>query len=361
MQFENRQDIDSVKGVLIFLVVLGHSILANEYTDVQTFVYSFHVYAFLLLPFILSKKVITWENLLNTATRYLIPYLLLVFLASIPNAWMKGYSIHQWAWFYFRGVVTANDNYLKATSGFYLLWFLPVIFWVNILLQIYNRLGAGGKTSLTILFCVAHLLLPAMSWEQKKYFSCFGLHIACYIMPIGLFLRIICSKMGVVYCRKSRYIWLAGFLILIAAMFGRGSALTLAHLGCPSYQSPLNLIIHGLIPIFAVLALIGFSKGLCRFQFLVSAGQRSIYVYLFSQPAVIGVHIFYRATYGFDSQLDIILCGIASIISGMCLGFVVACSIERLSTVRALLFPRSFMEFSGVVQPLKTTNKCDKA
>lgn len=344
MQFDDHRYLDSVKGVLIILVVLGHCIYVAEYGTVKTFVYSFHVYAFFLIPFILPAKTATWGNLVDAATRYFMPYLAVVFLASIPYGCMQGYSIQEWLWLLVRGVMTGNANYLKATSGLYLFWFLPVIFWVNILLQVYNRIGVVEKGAFVTLAVIAHVLLPAMSWDHKQSYPFLGTHIAMYVMPVGILFRYLCRRMDVALCARARFVWLIGFVLLIATMFVQGSSLNLGHLGCPSYRSPFKIVMHDLIPVFALLMLIGFSELLFNIRFLVSAGRSSLHIYLFSQPAVIGVTLLYRRWLGLNGQVDILLCSILSVVSGVVFGLVVARGIEKLPTVRMLLFPRSFNE-----------------
>jgi len=350
MRFEDREYIDSAKGVLILSVVLGHSVLASESASVKTFVYSFHVYAFLLIPFILPRKTATRENLLNAAARCLVPYLAVVFLVSIPYAVKEGYSIQQWLWFYVRGVGTGNSNYLKATSGLFLFWFLPVIFWVNILLQVYNSVNVAGKVVLAALFFTAHVLLPAMSWDQKQYYPFGGTHIALYILPVGLLLGYVCQMMNFTTCRKARFVWLVAFGGLVGIMFGQGSVLNLGHLGCPSYETPFQIAIHGSLAIFAVLTLIGFSKDLSGIPYLALIGRRSLYIYLFSQPAVLGTAALCRCWVGLDKQAGVILCGTLSVILGILLGCSVAYVTEMLPTTRILLFPRTYGEWSSVLQ-----------
>ncbi|HON91259.1 MAG TPA: hypothetical protein PKZ07_06820 [Sedimentisphaerales bacterium] len=350
MQFEDRKSIDAVKGILILFVVLGHSVLATEFAALKTFIYSFHVYAFLLLPFILSQKVATRENLLNVATRYLVPYVAVVLLMSIPYGLLRGYSGGQWFGFYVRGIATGNDNYLKATSGQLLFWFLPVVAWINVLLQMYNWMGFAGRTVLCLLFIVGHLALPAMPWEQKQHYPYLGTHIAVYIMPVGLLLRHLCLKMSLAFCKRLRVLWLLGFDLSVLWMFWEGSSLSLAHLGCPSYKTALLVVVHALIPLSAVLALIGFSQDLSKVPYLARFGQKSMSIYLFSQPVVVGSTSFVRDYIALDGHPGLLLCGSISVVSGIVFGCTVAYVIDAVPTLRALLFPRSYRELCNVVR-----------
>ena len=349
MHFEDRKYIESVKGVLILLVVLGHTVLASEYSGVKTFVYSFHVYAFLLIPFILPRKTATRESLLNAATRYLVPYLVVVFLASIPYGFMQGYSLRQWLWFYVRGTATGNSDYLKETSGLFLFWFLPVLLWVNVFLQVFHRVGNVARIVLVILFSIAHLLLPAMAPGQRHYYPYLGTHIALYVMPVGLLLGWVCRGMDLALCRKIRFVWLVGFALLASAMFAQGSALGLGHLGCPSYKAPLGVATHGLLAILAMLTLVGFSRDLARVPYLTFVGGKSLAIYLFSQPVVVATTALYGRCFGLGEPTDILLCGGLSIILGVSVGCAASHVIEKFPTIRALFFPRSYRELSSIL------------
>jgi len=188
-----------------------------------------------------------------------------------------------------------------------------------------------------------------MPWELKKYYPLLGTHVALYVMPVGLLLGYMCSLMDAAFCRKARFVWLVGFALLVTVMFAQGSALGLAHLGCPSYGSPLRIATHDLLPIFALLTLIGFSRELCSVRYLVLAGRNSLYIYLLGQPAVVGVTVLYRGWFGLNGQADILLCGTLSVVSGMVFGLAVASVIELLPMARILLFPRSHKELSAVI------------
>ena len=340
MHFNDRKHIDSVKGVLMLLVVLGHSVFAYEYNCFQTIVYSFHVYAFLLLPFMFSRKQISRDNMLDLTARYLVPYFVIVFLFSILYGVLHSYSPQKWLWYYIRGVMTGNDVYLKASCGFYYFWFLPVIFVVNLLLQTYSLVRIPGKTLLLLLFISAHLLLPAMSWPQKQYYPFFGTHIALYVMPVGLMFGFLTRKMTFEYCRKIRFMCFAFVMLLITFMFIHHSSLSLAHLTCPSFRRPVLVLVHDLVPMCALLTLLGFSRELTRLRYLPFIGQKSLYIYLFSQPVIVSVRLLYTKYLGIDSTVDIVTCGTISVIAGVLSGLAVAVFFERFPRARSVLFAR---------------------
>lgn len=57
-----RDESVGVKGLLIFLVVLGHNSLAMEYTGLYSLLYSFHVYCFYILPFLYGATAVeSWK------------------------------------------------------------------------------------------------------------------------------------------------------------------------------------------------------------------------------------------------------------------------------------------------------------
>ena len=92
---ERRFDIDNFKGILIFLVVFGHFLMPNSLRnnglcyEIFSFIYFFHMPAFLFLAGLTTKK----ENLKKNISKYIFLYFLFNFSMSIIDYFLNGIEI----------------------------------------------------------------------------------------------------------------------------------------------------------------------------------------------------------------------------------------------------------------------------
>ncbi len=155
----SRQEWDAVKGVLILCVLVGHSALANVVAPaLKDGLYSFHVQAFLLLPFLYAVRPAGGRNVADVCVRYLIPYSVFVAVFSVLQQVAVRRDVVSWLYELERGLITGNDVYLKGATGLSLFWFLPAITGVSLLtILYYSRAG----------FCCTRLLgQPESLWGQ---------------------------------------------------------------------------------------------------------------------------------------------------------------------------------------------------
>ena len=86
-----RDESTGTKGLLIFLVVLGHNSLAMEYTGLYSLLYSFHVYCFYILPFLYGATAVEscqegkWRLLLRLPDHPWIKWLTPIAFLTIPG------------------------------------------------------------------------------------------------------------------------------------------------------------------------------------------------------------------------------------------------------------------------------------
>lgn len=338
---------DSVKGILIILVVLGHSTIADPLIPVlKTIVYSFHVYCFLLIPFLFPARPFNRSSVIDSCSRYLIPYLFFVLLFSVLNGLIRHVSFTEWAFYLTRAVVTGNDRYLKKSCGFYLYWFIPVIFVTNLAKNTYYQQSFAIRCCLLFLVILAHLLLPAMPWEFKQHLPFFGVHIALFIFPLGLTIKWAIDRFSIVSIKKARWLLAAVFFLLILIMLEVGSVVNLGSFAHYSYRSPFLLILHDSIPVFALLTLLAFTDFFVTVPFLVFIGNRSFIIYLTSQSFAYAVSKFFSWQPVIPLSLGVqYVAGCLSVLAGITLPLLLYTLLESRENLKSLIFPHSRTDF----------------
>jgi fucose 4-O-acetylase-like acetyltransferase len=346
----SRRQWDAVKGVLILCVVLGHSTLANVVVPaLKDFVYAFHVYVFLLLPFMYGKRAMSGKSAADICIRYLVPYSVFVVACSTLRQVSAPQSIATWSYELARGLITGNDVYLKDTTGLYLFWFLPVIMWVSLLSTLYYGRAGWLKWSLLGFFVACHILLPAMSWPVKRSYPLFGTHIALYIVALGITGRFVWQVLGYRRIRQWRYSMLAGCAACFTIMFTLGSVVSLAHLGAPSYEQPGRVILHDAIPILVCLTLVGFSDVLAAVPFLAYAGQRTLPIYLMHQLCMIAfTGVYTRLIAPPQTVWGQTLLSLAGIGVALAVPLGVLYALDSAPRLKRVLFPRHVEDLVGL-------------
>ena len=129
----SRQESNTLKGLFIFLIILGHNhILCPTNGIIMQYLYRFHVIAFFIIPFFYTnyQGKLNINNIRDYFVRNYIPYILffsfsfLVFHLAIKK---DGLDISV----FLKGIVFASQPVIKQTTGFYFLWFLPAFFAVT--------------------------------------------------------------------------------------------------------------------------------------------------------------------------------------------------------------------------------------
>ena len=136
----NREQSGAIKGVLIFLIVLGHNALFTDSLKGSfEYLYSFHVQAFFILPFLYDiKQTNSFKNsFLKNFARLYYPFLLFFIIFSVIFYITNGSSIdmnkiieinNNKTLYYANVLLTGNYYLIDYYSGFQYLWFLPVMF-----------------------------------------------------------------------------------------------------------------------------------------------------------------------------------------------------------------------------------------
>lgn len=338
----SRDEFDAVKGILIICIVLGHTSIANTLIPaLKITVYSFHIHCFLLFPFLFPAKPFTASSIKDVLIRYGVPYVIFVTFCSILYHCVTSSNINLFFWFrnLLRGLLTGNGLYLKIACGFGLYWFMPVILVLNLLKNFLYSQKPFVRQLLIGVSCLGHLLLGAMSWRHKQYFPFFGIHIAVFVLPLGLLCGYVFRKYFFILT-KMRWLILFLFVLAIATMFRVDSSVCLSHLGVPSYKSPFLLLIHNLIPILAFYTFLLFSNVLAKAPFMALIGSGSLPIYLTHQ-------IFVQAVSKFFSWQPIIplslgvqyVVGCLSVLAGVAIPLLLSTLLESRENLKSLIFP----------------------
>ena len=343
-----RNEIDTVKGILIICIVTGHTLLSNTLLpSLKTVLYAFHVYCFLFLPFIFVSKPFNFDTIKNTFIRYAVPYVIFVTLCSIVYNFGIQHNISFISWLenLSRGIITGNDLYLEMACGFGLYWFLPVLIVLNILRNFYYAQRSSLKTLLIILFCIGHILFGAMLWKHKQYFPFFGFHIAVYIMPLGILCGFIYHNLFS-FLIKFRLLVLLLFILSIYLMIENHSEVCLSHMGVYSYRSPALFLLHNLIPILALFSFLTFSNIITKVPFVSFIGKNSLIIYLSHQIFIYGIETSLSTFDILKSNIIFLLAtGLFSLFCGVCFPLGIMYILNSRQNLRRLILPRNANEF----------------
>lgn len=195
----SHRDSQILKGILILLIVLGHNgILMGkapglEVNTVNRYLYHFHVYLFLILPFLYNAGTLTWSNVKKHFIRLYKPYTVLFLLLIAANFVL------------YRAVpdprnlvcayVTGNEPLIKDAIGASFPWFLPTMF--SILLM---RDWSNGRNMLPVLLVSIIIFVLARVFDlftlyEINWFAGAGIAIAYY--SVAIIARVICNRLNV--------------------------------------------------------------------------------------------------------------------------------------------------------------------
>lgn len=156
----NRDESGAIKGLLIFLIVLGHNALfTNSIKGSFEYLYTFHVQSFFVLPFLygVSKKSSFKESFKKNFARLYYPFLLFFIVLSFVFHITGSSNIDMnklveindnKILYYVNTLLTGNFYLIDYFSGFQYLWFLPVMFSMCIIKE---TIGKNKLTNILVL------------------------------------------------------------------------------------------------------------------------------------------------------------------------------------------------------------------
>lgn len=299
---------DIYKGIAIFLVILGHSPICNNY--LKQLIYAFHMPAFFLiygLVYLLDKHrekgFISWRFIINKAKRLLLPCYVwgLIYMLFNGNITMKGLAF----WLYGNQIGFRNAGSLTS------LWFLPCMFVVVIGFECLMKVSfqkLQKKTSLVIFSGVACLciliscLLPDLTYGYPWSLDVSFMAIAFVL--IGYILKEVFTTIPKL--KEPRFLaaegLLAAIILLLTFRFNLNYiSINNVDMASRNYGNTLLYIVDALA---GSLLLLVISVGLTHVKFanmLSFPGQNTMQIFIFHKPIVIFLSTLLEGTVLYNS------------------------------------------------------------
>lgn len=198
--FLNRDESVAIKGFLTFLIVLGHNaVFTKSLQGLFDYLYTFHVLIFFILPFFYrgeGRGSVTFKNsFLKNFSRLYYPFILFFIILSILFYITNGSEIDynralntlnmdtgsNNICLFINAIFTGNFYLIDYFAGFQYLWFLPVMFSMNLIKDIIDN-----KKKIRNIFLVLGFFLYIIFFVfffQKPYDA----KINFYLMQVSLF------------------------------------------------------------------------------------------------------------------------------------------------------------------------------
>lgn len=336
------QESAAIKGVLIFLIILGHNMLFTYYVlpvRGMEYLYCFHIHAFFILPFLYGSKPLTKQRLGDYFIRLYWPFLLLTLVVSVIYA-MIGYQ--RWdALNIIRMWLTGEPKLLKEYCGVQIFWFMPAIFSLSVLKDLFYHSGKLVR-SVLIMWSVFILILSSgvikndvcdLLYSKLSSTLPFGLYIGSSYLVYGVVTRYIVGIVGKYYRNVSG---------IVTALFVACSLLYFCYV-----FFFLNEVVYTclrlVMPVLFMLGLWCFRHYIGRLSFCEKLGDKSYPVYL--------CHPFIGyAVYGLFMKIDGNL-SLVWAIGAQCLilygAYYLSVILYKMPGLRMFLLPKSISEFKN--------------
>lgn len=322
------------KGILILLIVLGHnsilckpSIEADHFYIWRSWLYTFHVWAFFVLPFLYGCKELNLVDIVKHAKRnfikLLVPYLWISVLCVFIMLIMGGqFQLSKIVLSFLVGSQWMTSTYM----GFHFLWFLPTMLMVIVVRDVYFNVSQSVKMLIVLIaFCFWLLESLGISLGYLNYIPLNFVGSMKYIL-VG-----ICARELIEASFHYKYIGkiMVSIFVLASMVFGY-----LEYHELNQIYSLFSQVIKILIPISFAYIIVSCQKW-GRFHVLRFLGKYSLQIYLFH---VIIYNVLLRVTLCFLNPS--ILLGVSLLILTIVFSLMVAIVINHYPRIMNVLFPR---------------------
>jgi fucose 4-O-acetylase-like acetyltransferase len=338
---------DAFKGLLIILVIMDHNDFWRAIVPDLFKPLTAHVLGFLILPFLVPVRPPSIRFFRDRLIRYLVPFWWVLTMAAVLYYLMfqsgrdVGAVIYDW----FMAATVGSAFLVKASSGFYYLWFLPSLAGLVITLTLYQSLNRSWQRVCTVLLLCCHVAITAFPGMLLKYVP-FGFMIVLWVFPLGLLMRWAVSD-GNIY--RARLPILAAFISSYVYLVLIGKNLEIMTLDLRPIADPLLFFLQDLNAISGVLVLMWLATKLNKLRFLNLFGKHSLMVYLL-HPLIflLGFKMLGLSTANLgNGQLlaaTALSVGLTALVT---LG--VALGISRISIARTWLTPKGWADWGPVL------------
>lgn len=256
-----NQESVAMKGLLILLVILGHNTYLMTDMYAYRFLYAFHVYAFLYLPFLYNhRKEKISRCIVKNLIRFYIPYsfvfliLIVIYLKTAQNVDYMNI---------FLSYISGSTHRFLGFGGF--LWFVPTMFSLLIIKQLFYRANTICRYLLLSIsfFCLICFSFGYLGiWQIYQPFRC--------MTAMAMLLPAVVSR----YFIESNKVVLTNlyflFVVIIAFIIYPGN-----------YYYEYTILNRFILPVFMFLFLYNQRKSLVSLKYLMQIGKNSFPIYIF--------------------------------------------------------------------------------
>ncbi len=270
--------LDSIKGALILLIVIGHAkaLIDNPLSfPVINAINVFHIAGFFLLPFLAPPMAWTKTNVFKSALRYIYPFFVFLTFYAIVYHFAFGQATSALAALknYGAAILIAGTEKFEAACNLKMLWFLPAFFALT-LTRSFLAAHPRGATPFLIVALIVHVSVGEMGpW---RYDVPWGLLVFSFFYPLGLLAPRIVA-LGKIFSKilfPSLFAILFGSLCVIPFEFYPGD------LNLYGFSNPLRLLLADATILTAFASLVLYKDKLANVPMLSLCGTYSLSLYL---------------------------------------------------------------------------------
>jgi len=328
--------VDSIKGILILLVVLGHSRWDNQtYQLARGAIYNFHAVLFLLLPFMFAVGPLTWERFKTLLRRYYTPLVWFVVAAFI----LKNIFLDRPPGISFDEIVSLGAALIMGTGHAFnstveleLFWFLPTLFGLFFWRSIWPHLPKFGEFILGLAAAGVFLLAANLPNVHNLPTILILSLYACILGPLTF------TLINLIYKFSGHFSPLVGglgLLIQIYLLTSTGRRYNMAKINVPSLEDLFGIALYIGVIAFAFVTI----EGLCRLmpiqKILAPIGRLSLGIYLIHMFMIVGFDIALNRLFPSTQSIHLISLFLALIIS-----IAAAALINAIPPLKKTVFPR---------------------
>lgn len=330
---------DTLKGLLILLVIFDHNEYAHQQFPGFLEGFSFHVMGFFALPFLRPVEVLGRKQLQELFFRVFYPFSWIVCGMALLTLLMRGDFSMAWLGNLALALYSGNSAVLKTVTQMSMLWFLPTFLSLMLIRGLvfpYHWVKAG----LLAIAVILHPLIGTYATEVRDYLP-FGLLPALYALPLIVVIVALQQSVFDKYSDlKAIAIVAAGFLVAKFFQVKLGASQELGFAEVATYRELPKLIFNDLEAVLGSLLMFQLAR-LNLGPLIEKCGKNSMQVYLIHGYIALGIYKLSQKSFAALPALWLLL---ISLSFTALLSWLIAQRIMLTPIARRFLFPKSWKE-----------------